>query len=126
MSPRATAPSWTRATRNVLGLTAGNGDAYTLDGTNTWVVADRAHGEAIVVDPGPGDQAHLMAILQCLEFHSLRVSAIVLTHGHDDHSDLAPALQSAAGAPVFARDPEFCIDAPPLNHLQTLHAGTLR
>jgi glyoxylase-like metal-dependent hydrolase (beta-lactamase superfamily II) len=58
-----------------------------------------------------------------LNSNRLVVSAIVLTHGHDDHSDLAPALHSQTSAPVFARDPALCIDAAPVTAGQLFGVG---
>lgn len=36
-----------------------------------------------------------------------RISAILLTHRHDDHSESAAALSARSHAPVFAMDPNF-------------------
>ena len=44
------------------------------------------------------------------------VALILLTHGHLDHSQAAPALHEATGAPVRALDPAHCHgDAEPLD-----------
>ena len=43
-------------------IRAPNPGPMTLDGTNTWVIADQQDG-ALVVDPGPAIEAHLEAIL---------------------------------------------------------------
>ena len=40
---------------------APNPGPMTLDGTNTWVLAEPGGGEAIVIDPGPNDPGHLAA-----------------------------------------------------------------
>jgi glyoxylase-like metal-dependent hydrolase (beta-lactamase superfamily II) len=50
-----------------------------------------------VVDPGPADTRHLEAVLGAA---GGRVEGIVLTHGHGDHSDGAPALAERTGADV--------------------------
>lgn len=100
---------------HVFGLVATNGGPYTLEGTNTWVVSFPHSQSAVIVDPGPHDALHCDRILEELKARSLRAAAIILTHSHDDHSDLAPVLQQRTGAPVIARDPRFCIGSNPLN-----------
>ena len=50
---------------------------------------------------GPGDDGHLGAILAALGPDE-RVSHILVTHAHADHSALAPALARETGAPVLA------------------------
>jgi glyoxylase-like metal-dependent hydrolase (beta-lactamase superfamily II) len=77
---------------------APNPSAMTERGTNTWIVG---RGEVAVIDPGPVDEGHLAAILAALE-PGERVSHIVVTHAHRDHSGLAPALSAATGAKVWA------------------------
>jgi len=42
---------------------APNPGPMTLDGTNTWVLLEPGATEAVVVDPGPLDEAHLAAVL---------------------------------------------------------------
>ena len=38
----------------------------TLDGTNTYVVGEPGSGQAVLVDPGPDDAAHLAAVEDAL------------------------------------------------------------
>ena len=78
----------------------------TLDGTNTWLIAEPGSATAIVVDPGPGDEAHLRRVLDTAGQRGQRITAIVLTHRHLDHSEGAPRLAELTGAPVRAVDPE--------------------
>lgn len=77
---------------------APNPGPFTGAGTNTWLVG---RGEVTVIDPGPGDPAHLEAILAALGVGE-RITAILVTHPHLDHSGLARPLSSATGAPVLA------------------------
>ena len=80
---------------------AANPSPMTLEGTNTWLLRAPAAADAIVVDPGPDDAAHLTAVRDAAG----TVAAILLTHGHPDHSDGARRLHELTGAPVRALDP---------------------
>jgi glyoxylase-like metal-dependent hydrolase (beta-lactamase superfamily II) len=75
----------------------------TLDGTNTWVLAEPDATWAVVVDPGPLDEAHLAAVLDAVA--DRRVGQILLTHAHPDHSEAAGRFAELTGAPVRALDP---------------------
>ena len=79
-------------------LLAPNPSALTGTGTNTWLVGAT---EIAVIDPGPDDAAHLAAILGALG-SGQRVSHIVVTHAHLDHSALAPRLAQLTGAEIHA------------------------
>ncbi len=81
---------------------APNASPLTLDGTNTWVVG-AAEEPVVVIDPGPSSAAHRAKILEAVG--ERRVSAIVLTHGHLDHSEGARALAEVVRAPIQAVDP---------------------
>jgi glyoxylase-like metal-dependent hydrolase (beta-lactamase superfamily II) len=84
-------------------LLADNPGPMTLDGTNTWLLRDRPdRGEAVVIDPGPDDVAHLDRIVAAAG----RVTEILLTHHHRDHSAGAKSLHERTGAPVRALDPK--------------------
>jgi glyoxylase-like metal-dependent hydrolase (beta-lactamase superfamily II) len=70
----------------------------TYRGTNTYLLGT---GDIIVIDPGPQDNAHLDAILGAIQ-PGQRITHIVVTHTHLDHSPLARPLSQACGAPVWA------------------------
>jgi len=76
----------------------------TLDGTNTWLVAEPGSATAVVVDPGPDDAAHLRRVAAVAEQAGQRIAAIVLTHGHHDHSAGARTMAGLTGAGVRAVD----------------------
>lgn len=76
-------------------ILASNASPMTLDGTRTFVVGRE---RPAVIDPGPDEPAHLDAILAVLQGRT--PVAILLTHGHADHSQAAPALAARTGAPV--------------------------
>lgn len=85
---------------------APNPSPMTLDGTNTWVVAEPGSAAVVVIDPGPpDDEAHLQRVLAAATAGDRRVARIVLTHGHVDHSGGARRFAELTGAPVAALDP---------------------
>ena len=84
---------------------APNPGPMTLDGTNTWLIAEPGSAVAVVVDPGPDDEAHLGRIRDLATAAGQRISRILLTHGHQDHSAGAARLARLTGAPVLAADP---------------------
>ncbi|MEU7903323.1 MBL fold metallo-hydrolase [Actinoplanes sp. NPDC049118] len=102
-------------------LRAPNPGPMTLDGTNTWVL--RAPGEefAVVVDPGPLDEGHLVRIAEHGPFRF-----ILVTHGHHDHVDGAARLSEIlGGVPVLAVDPQHGVAAEPLDRDGSLAVGGL-
>jgi glyoxylase-like metal-dependent hydrolase (beta-lactamase superfamily II) len=58
----------------------------TFDGTNSWVLHEPGRRGSVIVDPGPDDPRHLSALVQLALEAGGRVDAILLTHGHPDHS----------------------------------------
>ena len=86
---------------------APNPSPMTLDGTNTWVIAEPGSSAVLVVDPGPDDEGHLRRVLDVASAGGRRVTQIVLTHGHLDHSAGAARFAELTGAPVGALDPGF-------------------
>ncbi|MDQ1634530.1 MAG: hypothetical protein QOJ32_1339 [Frankiaceae bacterium] len=86
-------------------LLAPNPGPMTLEGTNTWVLrapGAAGGGPAVVVDPGPLTEQHLVAVAAAGP-----VELILLTHGHSDHSAGAPRLAELTGAPVLALDTAY-------------------
>lgn len=79
-------------------ILAPNPSPMTYRGTNTYLIGER---EIAVIDPGPLSDAHLSAILGALA-PGQRISHIVVTHSHLDHSPLAAPLSQRTGAPVLA------------------------
>ncbi len=77
-------------------VTANNPGPFTFKGTGTYIVG---RGEVAVIDPGPDDPAHLEAILAAVAGE--RVTHILITHHHSDHSPLAGALKAATGATIY-------------------------
>ena len=81
---------------------APNASPMTLDGTNTWILAEPGAHEALVIDPGPLDESHLTAISSAVHDLDVKISVIALTHDHIDHSEGAAELAARTGAQVLA------------------------
>jgi glyoxylase-like metal-dependent hydrolase (beta-lactamase superfamily II) len=81
---------------------APNASAMTLDGTNTYVVGAPGSGQAVLVDPGPDDPAHLAAVEAALAVRDARCVAVLVTHHHGDHAEAALPWGGHFGAPVAA------------------------
>lgn len=75
---------------------APNPSPMTYRGTNTYLIGQ---SDLAVIDPGPLDEAHLDAILAAVA-PGQRISHIIVTHSHLDHSPLARPLSQRTGAPV--------------------------
>jgi len=85
--PRELAPG-------VVRFVANNPGHFTFKGTNTYIVG--AGAELALIDPGPDDADHLQAILAAIG--PRRLSHILITHTHRDHTDGLAALVAATGA----------------------------
>ncbi len=89
-----------RVAPGVRRLLAGNPSPFTYTGTQTWLVGE---GEVGVIDPGPDLPDHVDAILAATAGE--RVSAILCTHTHRDHSPASRPLAAATGAPIIGCAP---------------------
>ncbi|MGY1917154.1 MBL fold metallo-hydrolase [Blastococcus sp. SYSU DS0973] len=81
---------------------APNPSPMTLDGTNTYLVGAPGSGQAVVVDPGPDEPAHLAAVEAALATRAARCVAVLVTHHHGDHAEAALPWGARFGAPVAA------------------------
>ncbi|MFW3171737.1 MBL fold metallo-hydrolase [Geodermatophilus sp. CPCC 206100] len=84
---------------------APNPSPMTLDGTNTYVVGAPGGGQAVLVDPGPDDPAHLAAVQAVLAARDARCVAVLVTHHHGDHAEAALPWGARLDARVAAADP---------------------
>ena len=76
---------------------ANNPGPFTFTGTGVYIIGK---GEGLaVIDPGPDQAEHLQAILDAVAGE--RVSHILVTHHHLDHSPLARPLAAATGAVIY-------------------------
>lgn len=81
-------------------LLAPNPSPFTYSGTQTYIVG---RGEVAVIDPGPDIAAHLDALSARLAGE--RVTAILCTHTHRDHSPASRPLAAATGAQIVGCAP---------------------
>ncbi|MFC8201246.1 MBL fold metallo-hydrolase [Streptomyces sp. NPDC060006] len=93
------------ATPRAVNVLAPNASAMTLDGTNTWIVAEPDSELAVVIDPGPLDDVHLRNVVATAEKAGRRVALTLLTHGHPDHAEGAARFAELTGTKVRALDP---------------------
>lgn len=102
-----------RWSERVVRVLAPNPSPMTLEGTNTYVVAAPASRTAVVIDPGPADREHALALARACEGRD--VELVLLTHTHPDHAEGARALAERSGAPLAALDEGWAAaGAPPL------------
>jgi glyoxylase-like metal-dependent hydrolase (beta-lactamase superfamily II) len=102
---------------------APNPGLMTLDGTNTWLIAEPGSRSAVVVDPGPDDHAHLERVRAQAEQADLAITVIVLTHGHPDHSAGARSFAEMTGASVRAVDRAYRLGTEGLPPGAVLNVG---
>jgi glyoxylase-like metal-dependent hydrolase (beta-lactamase superfamily II) len=69
-----------------------DGGSWDVD-NNVWLVGD--DDECVVIDAAHDADAVLRAV------DGRRVTAILCTHGHDDHVNVAPAVAEVTGAPIL-------------------------
>jgi glyoxylase-like metal-dependent hydrolase (beta-lactamase superfamily II) len=82
-------------------LLAPNPGPMTFDGTNSWVLHEPGRRGAVIVDPGPDDPGHLGALVALAEELGGEVTAILVTHGHPDHTGGVAETARRTGAPVL-------------------------
>ncbi|MFE1378794.1 MBL fold metallo-hydrolase [Streptomyces sp. NPDC058740] len=93
------------ATARAVNVLAPNPSAMTLDGTNTWIVAEPDSDLAVVIDPGPLDEGHLRRVVDSAEKLGKRIGLTLLTHGHPDHAEGAARFAELTRSKVRALDP---------------------
>jgi glyoxylase-like metal-dependent hydrolase (beta-lactamase superfamily II) len=81
-------------------IIARNPGPFTFRGTGTYVIGE---GEVAVIDPGPDLPEHVEALL--MDLAGERVTHILVTHTHRDHSPAAAAVKEATGAPTYGFGP---------------------
>jgi glyoxylase-like metal-dependent hydrolase (beta-lactamase superfamily II) len=66
-------------------------------GTNCWILAGGIGQECIVIDPGIGNYEFVNQVKEVIKEKRLKVSGILITHGHVDHFFTLIPLQSDVG-----------------------------
>ena len=77
-------------------IIANNPGPFTYTGTGTYIVGN---GEVAIIDPGPADSKHIDAILSATDGE--RISHILVTHTHSDHSPGCGLLQRLCDAKTY-------------------------
>ncbi len=77
-------------------ITADNASPMTFTGTRTYILGTE---NLIVIDPGPNSEAHLSSIMKYIG--KRKVTDILLTHSHIDHSPLSRQLKTETGARII-------------------------
>jgi len=85
-------------------LLANNPGPFTFKGTGVYIVGAKEPGSDVaVIDPGPLIGGHVEALKRALD--GRRVSHILVTHTHSDHSPAAKPLKKWSGAKTYAFGP---------------------
>jgi len=79
---------------------APNPGPFTFKGTGVYIAGEK---DVAVIDPGPDMPEHLAALKRALE--GKRVTHILVTHTHSDHSPAARPLKEWTGAKTYAFGP---------------------
>jgi len=77
-----------------------NPGPFTYLGTGVYIIGE---GDVAVIDPGPAMDQHFEALKNALKGE--RISHVLVTHSHMDHSPLAHPLAKWSGAKVYAGGP---------------------
>ncbi|HCJ61119.1 MAG: MBL fold metallo-hydrolase [SAR116 cluster bacterium] len=79
-------------------ILADNAGPFTGPGTQSHVFGDEK--SCVVIDPGPALEAHYQHIMAATQ--GRHIDAILLTHRHGDHAEMAPFLAERLGVPILA------------------------
>jgi glyoxylase-like metal-dependent hydrolase (beta-lactamase superfamily II) len=92
------------------------GKSLWLAETNCWVVAPEAGGPGVVID-APPDPA---GVLELLAEHQVTPVALLLTHGHIDHTGGAGAVVAASGIDAYVHPDDDYLTLDPRSQLRML------
>src|SRR5260370_26455057 len=82
-------------------LLAPNPSPMTLDGTNTWVIAEPGSTAVLVVDPGPSDEGHLRRVLSVASAGDRRGPPVVVARRPPPHTARARPVPGACRRPAW-------------------------
>jgi glyoxylase-like metal-dependent hydrolase (beta-lactamase superfamily II) len=95
-------------------------------GTNCWVVAPAAGEQCVVIDPGIGVEPELELVLS---EHRLQPVAVLITHGHLDHTFSVAPVCGAKDVPAYIHPDDRELLADPVKGLspesRTMFGGRL-
>lgn len=92
------------------------GQALWLAGTNCWVLAREAGGTAIVIDAPPDADG----VVELLARHDLVPTALLLTHGHVDHTGAAGSVSGRYSISAFLHPDDEWLAGDPRAQLRAL------
>jgi glyoxylase-like metal-dependent hydrolase (beta-lactamase superfamily II) len=69
-------------------------------GTNAYFIGVPGSDDWALLDPGPDDDVHVQALRAAAPG---KITRILVTHTHKDHSPAVQAIRAASGAPTFGR-----------------------
>jgi glyoxylase-like metal-dependent hydrolase (beta-lactamase superfamily II) len=81
---------------------AENPGPFTYHGTGTYLIG---RGDVAVVDPGPLDDEHVERVIAALD-PGERITHLLITHTHSDHSPASALLQQRTGALTYGFGPQ--------------------
>lgn len=90
-------------------ILAHNPSPYTYYGTQSYMVGDGK--SCAIIDPGPNISSHIHAMIRAIGTQKL--TAIICTHTHKDHSPAAMPLAQMTGAPIIGCAPLVINDDEP-------------
>ena len=88
--------------------------------TNAYILAEESGGQAVVVDAPPEPDAIGAVLIQ----HDLTLSAVMLTHGHIDHTGGSGELARATGASVYVHPDDDFLTLHPVEQLRAMFGMT--
>lgn len=93
-------------------LCCNNPGPFTWTGTNSYIIGEE---DVAILDPGPADEGHISCLLEATQ--GQRISHILISHSHSDHSPGAALLREHCDAPIYAEGPH--------RPARTLHLGEI-